>query len=173
MKRYLTIVAVGIVGIGLVWIGGKLQEPSALATTYGASQVKPGLEMQLSGGWYAVGQEPSGPVELTMGLSPGGVLFINCTPTPFNTFNTTGMGTWKTTGPRQFVGTMICYQRDYTGVTQYYEKGIFSMALGQDGNTLEGSADLYIYLQGQDPLEDEPAFELLDLPVVARRIPAE
>jgi hypothetical protein len=173
MRRYIALAVVGAAVLGLALFGGRLLLPETLAKSSQPTGA-PGLEKAFSGGWLMNVHEPAGTAEVHLGLGAGGLLVINATPTPNGPFNTTGIGSWKPIGPRELVGTLMCFVRDYSQNLICYEVGKLSMTLSDDGNRLEGDGLILIYFPGQDPLdpEEEPGFEI-PVPIDARRITAE
>ena len=174
MKRYWICAAMGVVGLGLVWVGSRLNEPSAHAVTSQAFQQVQGLERKMSGGWFLYVYESETPAEVLMGLSAGGVEFINATPRPDGDFNCTGIGTWKAAAPNELTSTVIVFNRDLQQNLIFYEKAVSTMTLSDDGSTLEGIGMIYIFMPGQDPMDPEevPVFQA-SVPLAAKRIPAE
>ncbi|MBN1441521.1 MAG: hypothetical protein JXA90_02380 [Planctomycetes bacterium] len=175
MRRYLAFAVVGLAVLGLALAGGRLTLPETLARSSGSPVGVPGLETMFSGGWLLYGEEPSGTVEVLLALNGGGTTVINATPTPAELFNTTGIGSWKPVGPREVTASFMCFVRDYLMNLRVYERAVFSMTLSDDGNMLEGTAVIYIYPPGQNPLDPavEPIVTVPDLPVWAYRIPPE
>lgn len=148
--------------------------PETLAKTAGNAAGAPGLEAKFSGGWLVTVHEPGGDVEVVLGLGGGGLTVINATFVPTGAFHATGMGSWKPVGPREVAVSMLLFARDSTMNLLYYEKGLLSLTLGDQGNWLAGPAVIYVYLPGQDPLDpEEEPFLAVPVMVDARRIPAE
>lgn len=175
MRRYVAFAVAGIAVLGLAWAGGLVGLPDTQARTAGFPAGAPGLEHRFSGGWFLYGEEPTGTVEVLMALNGGGTTVINCTPTPAGLFNTTGVGSWKPVGPREVTASFMCFVRDYSMGLVVYERAVFSMTLSDDGSMLEGTAVIYIYAPGQNPLDpaEVPIVEFPGLPVWAYRIPAD
>lgn len=171
MKRSLTVVVVGIVGLVLAWAGWRTTGPSAFAITYEKFQAAQGLEKKIAGGWLMDVYESETPVEVLLALTEGGVLLLNDTTRYDGNFNSTAVGSWKPTGPGQMAAVLLCFVKDITGKLLFYEKGDLTMTLSEDGTSMEGIGVISFYLPGQDPLDPEetPLFAV-PVPATAQRM---
>ena len=175
MRRYLKFVAMGIVGLGLVWAGWRATGPSAQAITREMFQQVQGLEKKFCGGWIIRGDLGGTPIEVLQVYGGDGSIVMNCTTRADGLFNATGMGSWKATGPGTAASTTLIFIQDFDGKLLMYEKINNTMTLSDDGNQMEGGSVIFMYWAGQDPLDpEEVPFATVPVPgAVAQRIAVE
>jgi hypothetical protein len=175
MKRYVIFVAVGIVGLGLVWAGWRANGPSAFAITRERFAAMEGLEKKFCGGWLAKGDLGGTPIVVVETYGGDGSMVMNCTTRADGLFNVTGMGSWKATGHGTVAATVLLFIQDFQGNLLMYEKVNSTMTLCDDEDFMEGSSFIKMYWADQNPLDpEEVPFAAVPVPgVVAQRIAVE
>jgi hypothetical protein len=134
-----------------------------------------GFGKSLAGGWLFEVDLGNGPFEGELLLAAdGGVLSTNTVLLDADgtiSHITTAVGSWERIGVETVAVTAVIRIVGSEGELKSYEKIVGELML--DGDELTGTGAGLIYLPGQDPLEDEPAFVLGPGPFIARRIVAE